>query len=138
RRGVGPAPAGEGSRREWRTRGGEAASQSEFERMTPPPRASAPHPGASRIIRRLARPRQRGRASGEVWLRGGACRVRDQLVDELLRVRRQKSPRIPGDTDPPADRRPALNEWQDADTAGRNPDVGRNDRAPLARARPRQ
>src|SRR6266513_2852092 len=31
-----PGWTGEGSEREWRTRGGEAASQSEFERTTPP------------------------------------------------------------------------------------------------------
>src|SRR5204862_1379221 len=33
---------GEGSGREWRTRGGEAASQSEFERTTPTRRSSVP------------------------------------------------------------------------------------------------
>src|SRR5438046_2863083 len=33
--------AGEGAGREWRTRGGAAASQSEFERTTPPPPALA-------------------------------------------------------------------------------------------------
>src|SRR5204863_10017769 len=33
---------GEGSGREWRTRGGEAASQSEFERTLPPRHASLP------------------------------------------------------------------------------------------------
>src|SRR5204862_3422405 len=33
---------GEGSGREWRTRGGEAASQSEFERTAPPRRAAIP------------------------------------------------------------------------------------------------
>src|SRR5436190_23676557 len=37
-----PTLAGEGSGREWRTRGGEAASQSEFERTIPPPPALAP------------------------------------------------------------------------------------------------
>src|SRR5205814_8742717 len=44
RRGGEPAPVGVGSRREWRTRGGFAASQSEFERMTAPPRAPARRP----------------------------------------------------------------------------------------------
>src|SRR5213075_3166950 len=45
---------GKGSGREWRTRGGEAASRSEFERTTPPRRSSIPRgpgPAAGRSLR---------------------------------------------------------------------------------------
>ena len=43
-----PTLAGEGSGREWRTRGGEAASQSEFERTTPPHPAAQGRPQPQR------------------------------------------------------------------------------------------
>ena len=53
--------------------------------------------------------------------------MRNQLFHELLRIRRQESPRIPREVQPPADRRPALNERHGAKTSARNPYVGRND-----------
>src|SRR5439155_2798544 len=87
--GAGSTLAGEGSGREWRTRGGEAASQSEVERTTPPRRSSIPRGSLAatdeRHLRRHDRQEQHVRVQRKA--RHVDHRVRDDLhVHQRLRT----------------------------------------------------
>src|SRR5882672_6337118 len=66
---------------------------------------------------RTLRPWKRRGLANEVPAREIAPVERRQLVDELPGVGRQGSPRVPGDGQPPSDRRSALNQGRGVDAA---------------------